>query len=331
MAAKTLDESQTSEASDQRRDQMLIAAAELIAERGFSETRIADVARRVGASPALVIYYFGTKDSLLTAALRYSEETFYTSCAEMLAKTPNTRDRLENLARMTCVPDADEGITGTWGLWFDLWAQAFRHPEVATRPGRARAPVADARSKTSSGRASKPATSTRVDPEEFAVTWAVLLDGLSIQVALRDEKVDPERAVTIAMQMAERELNLAAGEGNEEALIPHRERTVTSTSGRPFACSAEIQALICSAKLRDVGDEPVHVLGGVLDREQPLLDLAPRREEDAAVVLDQPVRLAVPAVDLQELAEVLGRLGQERDAALGACGRHMPRAGRTRR
>ena len=88
MAAKTLDEVQTSEASDQRRDQMLIAAAELIAERGFSETRIADVARRVGASPALVIYYFGTKDSLLTAALRYSEERFYTSCAEMLAKTP---------------------------------------------------------------------------------------------------------------------------------------------------------------------------------------------------------------------------------------------------
>ena len=53
---------------------MLVAAAELIAERGFSETRIADVAERVGASPALVIYYFGTKDSLLTEALRYSED-----------------------------------------------------------------------------------------------------------------------------------------------------------------------------------------------------------------------------------------------------------------
>jgi hypothetical protein len=47
-----------------------------------------------------------------------------------------------------------------------------------------------------------------VDAEEFAVTWAVLLDGLSIQVALRDESVDPERAVQIAMRMAERELNL---------------------------------------------------------------------------------------------------------------------------
>jgi len=215
MAAKTLDESHPSEASDQRRDQMLIAAAELIAERGFSETRIADVARRVGASPALVIYYFGTKDSLLTAALRYSEETFYTSCAEMLAKTSNTWDRLENLARMTCVPDADEGITGTWGLWFDLWAQAFRHPEV----GRDRVEL-ERRWRTTIEDVVRQGIEAgdidSVNPEEFAVTWAVLLDGLSIQVALRDEKVDPERAVTIAMQMVERELNLAPAKATKK-------------------------------------------------------------------------------------------------------------------
>src|SRR5262245_12891792 len=194
MAAKTLDENQASEASDQRRDQMLIAAAELIAERGFSETRIADVARRVGASPALVIYYFGTKDSLLTAALRYSEEQFYTTCAEMLAKTPSSYERLENLARMTCVPDADEGITGTWGLWFDLWAQAFRHPDVA----RDRVEL-EARWRTTIEDVVKQGIAAgeidEVDAEQFAVDWGVLLDGLSIQVALRDERVDPERAV----------------------------------------------------------------------------------------------------------------------------------------
>jgi AcrR family transcriptional regulator len=208
MAAKTLDEIHSSDASDQRRDQMLVAAAELIAERGFSETRIADVARRVGASPALVIYYFGTKDSLLTAALRYSEEAFYASCAEMLEKTPSTRERLENLARMTCVPDVDEDITGTWGLWFDLWAQAFRHPEVA----RDRVELERRWRTTIEGvvrQGIEAGEIHNVDADEFAVTWAVLLDGLSIQVALQDEKVDPVRAVTIAMQFAERELSLA--------------------------------------------------------------------------------------------------------------------------
>ena len=59
----------------------------LIAERGFNDTRIADVAERVGASPALVIYYFGTKDSLLTEALRWSERSFYAATEEMLRST----------------------------------------------------------------------------------------------------------------------------------------------------------------------------------------------------------------------------------------------------
>ena len=49
---------------------MLRAALDVIAERGFPDTRIADVAERVGVSPALVIYYFKTKDHLLTEAMR---------------------------------------------------------------------------------------------------------------------------------------------------------------------------------------------------------------------------------------------------------------------
>jgi AcrR family transcriptional regulator len=83
--------------ADVRRDQMLAAASTLIAERGFSDTRIADVAKRVGASPALVIYYFGTKDSLLTEALRWSERSFYAAAEDMLKSTEKLRDRLEVL------------------------------------------------------------------------------------------------------------------------------------------------------------------------------------------------------------------------------------------
>ena len=81
---------------------MLVAAAHLIAERGFSETRIADVAARVGASPALVIYYFGTKDSLLTEALRWSERSFYAAVEEMLRETPSLRAGSRTWSRPAC-------------------------------------------------------------------------------------------------------------------------------------------------------------------------------------------------------------------------------------
>jgi AcrR family transcriptional regulator len=191
--------------SDQRRDQMLAAAALLIAERGFSETRIADVAERAGASPALVIYYFGTKGTLLTEALRYSETTFYAAAEEMLAATSSLSDRLETLVGLTCVPDGAGDLPGAWGLWFDLWAQAFRQAEVE----RDRIEL-DQRWRRMIERVVTDGVEAEeigpVDAEEFAITFSSLLDGLSIQVALRDPVVDPSRASRIAMRFASREL-----------------------------------------------------------------------------------------------------------------------------
>ena len=88
------------ENNEARRIEMLRAAAELICERGFGDTRIADVAKRAGVSSALVIYYFGTRDRLLVDALRYSEESFYEAAEKMLAEVPSLRDRLSLLIRV---------------------------------------------------------------------------------------------------------------------------------------------------------------------------------------------------------------------------------------
>lgn len=197
------------ENNEGRRIQMLRAAAELICERGFSETRIADVAKRAGVSSALVIYYFGTRDRLLVDALRHSEESFYEAAEAMLAEVSSLRERLSLLIRWTCVPEghgADE-IPGAWGLWFDLWAQAFRHEEV--RAGRIeldarwRRMIIDALESAESGE-----RDAQVDSRMFALEFAALLDGLSIQVALEDPDVDSEVAYQIAMRFAERELDL---------------------------------------------------------------------------------------------------------------------------
>jgi AcrR family transcriptional regulator len=193
---------------DQRRDQMLLAAAVLISERGFSETRIADVAERVGASPALVVYYFGTKDRLLTAALRYSETAFYAAAEEMLTRTRSLSRRLETLVDMTCVPQGSDDVPAAWGLWFDLWAQAFRQPQVEQD----RIEL-DQRWRDLIERVVHDGVDAgeiaAVDAEEFAVTFSCLLDGLSIQVALKDPVVVPERALRVAMSFASRELGFA--------------------------------------------------------------------------------------------------------------------------
>jgi AcrR family transcriptional regulator len=196
------------ENNEARRIEMLRAAAELICERGFGDTRIADVAKRAGVSSALVIYYFGTRDRLLVDALRFSEESFYEAAEKMLAEVTSLRERLSLLIKWTCVPAADNEIPGAWGLWFDLWAQAFRHDEV--RAGRVEL---DARWRRMIVDAIKSAAASdeldvEVDARLFALEFSALLDGLSIQVALDDPEVDSDLAYKLAMRFAERELNL---------------------------------------------------------------------------------------------------------------------------
>jgi AcrR family transcriptional regulator len=200
------DPAPATENNEPRRIEMLRAAAELICERGFGDTRIADVAKRAGVSSALVIYYFGTRDRLLVDALRYSEESSYEATAKMLAEIPSVHERLSLLVKWTCVPEADDEIPGAWGLWFDLWAQAFRHDEV--KAGRAEL---DARWRSMIIDAIKSdEVDSDVDVKMFALEFSALLDGLSIQVALEDPEVDSAVAYDIAMRFAERELNLPA-------------------------------------------------------------------------------------------------------------------------
>lgn len=191
--------------ADQRREQMLRAALEVIAERGYPETRIADVAERAGTSPALVIYYFKTKDQLLTEAIRFSEDTWYEAGKRRMEAIGTAAGRLEELVAMTCLPEADAQPETSWLLWLDLWAQAGRHPEVASVRQKFDerwreticALVVEGQEAGEFG---------PVDPADFAVALSALLDGFAIQIALGDTSVDAGRAFDLSMRFVAGEL-----------------------------------------------------------------------------------------------------------------------------
>src|ERR1700685_344485 len=118
------------EAGKQRREQMLRAALEVIVERGYADTRIADVAERTGTSPALVIYYFKTRDQLLTETIRYSEDTWYAENLRRMEGIPTAAGQLAEAIAMICLPENPEPRL-YWLLWLDLWAFSPRNPGVA--------------------------------------------------------------------------------------------------------------------------------------------------------------------------------------------------------
>src|SRR5690348_6833653 len=191
--------------ADQRREQMLRAALDVIAERGYAESRIADVAERAGTSPALVIYYFKTKDQLLTEAIRFSEDSWYEAGMRRMAEIPTASGKLEEMVAMSCLPEADSEPNSSWALWLDLWAQAVRHPEVAAVRQKFDERWRDLIcSLVVAGQ--EAGEFGPVDPVDFAVLFSALLDGLAVQIALADPVVDASRAFELAMRFAATQL-----------------------------------------------------------------------------------------------------------------------------
>jgi AcrR family transcriptional regulator len=181
-----------------RREQMLKAALEVILERGYAETRIADVAERTGTSPALVIYYFKTRDQLLTEAIRHSEDTWYAENLRRMKTISTAAGQLAEAIAMICLPENPEPRL-YWLLWLDLWAFAPRNPGLAAVRQKSDERWRELiRSIVLGGQDAGEFAS--VDADDFTITLTALLDGLAVQIVLEDPEVAPQRAYDLAMR-----------------------------------------------------------------------------------------------------------------------------------
>ena len=208
----------------QRRQQILEAAALVIADRGLCETRVADIGTRAGVSAALVLYYFGSKDRLLTEALTFAEDRFYLETFHELARLERAVDRLVRLIDLAFPPQGSSSVTlSDWVLWMELWSRALRDPEVARKrealDRRWRDTIADVvREGQLSGEFEE------VEARDFALRLAALIDGLAIQVVLGDPACPPDRVREMCLDVAARELGFDPGAavGTAEAPGPRR-------------------------------------------------------------------------------------------------------------
>jgi len=104
-------------------------------------------------------------------------------------------------------------VSGSWGLWLDLWSTALRHPEVREARVELDSRWRDLVERIVSEGQASGTVDAGIDARQFALTFTVLLDGLSTQVALGDEEITSAAASGIAMEYAEQRLRLVVGEG----------------------------------------------------------------------------------------------------------------------
>lgn len=196
---------------------MLEAAARIIAERGLCDARIADVAGRAGLSPGLVVYYFGSKEKLLTEALTYAEDLFYIRAFQELAVIPGARERLVRLIELACPPDTEGSAQteGDWTLWVELWSRALRDEGAARKrealDRRWRNTIADIVRQGQRDGEFGPQ-----DAGRFATHLAALMDGLVLQVLLHDSEVTSGRMRALCLETAAQHLGFDLAEARAQ-------------------------------------------------------------------------------------------------------------------
>ena len=109
----------------ERRAEILETTCEVVIERGFAATRIADVAKRLGVSSSLIHYHFDSKEQLLAEAFAHYARKDVAEMEAEVEAAPTAAAQLDRVIQ-NYVPEGSDDVE--WMLWIDGWGEALRNP-----------------------------------------------------------------------------------------------------------------------------------------------------------------------------------------------------------
>lgn len=113
----------------QRRTEILEVTCQVVIERGFAGTRIADVAKRLDVSSSLIHYHFDSKEQLLAEAFAHYAQKDLAELEAEIEAAPTSVEQLDR-AVLNYVPEGSGDME--WMLWIDGWGEALRNPMMRT-------------------------------------------------------------------------------------------------------------------------------------------------------------------------------------------------------
>ncbi len=174
-----------------RPEQILAGACRAIQQRGFANTRIADIASEAGMSTGAIHYYFEVKDEVLIAALKWASGQLFDRLEELAEAATSERERLALLLEHAVpLPGVRRG---EYVLWIELWVRALQEPDLMPEcealSSRWRGYFFDAvRRGTETGEFTPVAS-----PDEVAERLIAQVDGLGFELLLGYTWTSPER------------------------------------------------------------------------------------------------------------------------------------------
>jgi AcrR family transcriptional regulator len=169
------------------------AALEEIRSQAVADVQLAAIAARAGLRPSHVLYYFGSRDEVLIAAVEHEEDRLATGRRDRLRAVG---DPVERIAAFVAAYLPDDRHDPVWKLWIEGWLRSASRTEFAG-VGKAadRRWVADLvdcleHVAASGGALPEPAPA-------YARRFLFYLDGLAVHVLAHH--ISPEEAAGYAM------------------------------------------------------------------------------------------------------------------------------------
>jgi TetR/AcrR family transcriptional regulator, fatty acid metabolism regulator protein len=112
-----------------RRDQITAATYKVVSQKGYYDFTIQDVAREVGLSTGLILYYFKNKQSLLLNVFRETQKRVRDHLLQELDKAQDPLGKLEIFIDQSFLLFENE--KDYFYLLFEFWTQLKRHKGIS--------------------------------------------------------------------------------------------------------------------------------------------------------------------------------------------------------
>lgn len=182
-----------------RRRQLIHAAYVILGRKGSEATRLVDIAREAGVATGLVSYYFPSKDDLLLEATRFCIDRFYNEREAAVGRVDDPLEKLELAVRLALPEGPDDR---DWIILTEFWTRALRSVPLSTV-----AALFQARSRglyvsiLEEGRACG-RFSIATDADSLARSLIAMIEGLALQIILRDPSLDVATVERLVLEYA---------------------------------------------------------------------------------------------------------------------------------